>query len=185
MGGGDKRPAQGGEGLAGDIRHGGGRSQSIRRGRPPIQGKQSQAQFPGKRPPSPAANAEYQCPSSAAAARQIVPASILLRRSRPLNSVDLLRHRRRRCLSTGGFGEGLLAILPVTAEFLHRGRPWRWISAAAAAIVAIRTVAIQLAGSTGSAVCLIAVDDFSTFGSRSISFSFFFLLCFISPAFRG
>ncbi|CAI0625763.1 unnamed protein product [Linum tenue] len=88
MGGGDKRPAQGGEGLAGDIRHGGGRSQSIRRGRPPIQGKQSQAQFPGKR-------------------------------------------------------------------------------------------------STGSAVCLIAVDDFSTFGSRSISFSFFFLLCFISPAFRG
>ncbi|CAI0625764.1 unnamed protein product [Linum tenue] len=77
MGGGDKRPAQGGEGLAGDIRHGGGRSQSIRRGRPPIQGKQSQAQFPGK------------------------------------------------------------------------------------------------------------LDDFSTFGSRSISFSFFFLLCFISPAFRG
>jgi hypothetical protein len=50
VGGGDKGPEEGGEGVAGDVRHGGGRRHRLRRGGAPVQGDQGQAQLPRARP---------------------------------------------------------------------------------------------------------------------------------------
>ncbi|CAI0554961.1 unnamed protein product [Linum tenue] len=49
MGGGDSRPVQGRQSVAGDVRHGGGGGQSVRRGRIEVQRQQGQAQLPGER----------------------------------------------------------------------------------------------------------------------------------------
>lgn len=54
MGGGDSRPTQSGESVAGHLRYGGGRRESIRRSRSEVQRKQSQTQFPRKRSTPPA-----------------------------------------------------------------------------------------------------------------------------------